>query len=91
MPDDAAPDAAVSAPRAEPAAGTGLGAARTADDLQGTVVQIIGDLAGIAGWLPYATPQDADRGALLLTALAAECAEAAAMCRAIGTGQERSR
>jgi hypothetical protein len=91
MTDGPAPDMPVSSPGGEPAAGTGLRGARTADDIQGTVVQVIGDLAGIAGWLPYAGPEDRDRAALLLTALSAECAEAATMCRSIGTGQERSR
>lgn len=66
-------------------------AERAAGGLQGTVAQVIADLAGIARWLPGVSRQDADRAGLLLTALAAECAEAASICRAIGTSQERPR
>jgi len=60
------------------------------DDLHGSLTQTITDLTGIARWLPYASPEDADRAALLLTALAAECTEAASMCRTLGTAQERT-
>ena len=65
-------------------------AGRPVDGLQGSLTQTISDLADVARWLPYASPEDADRAALLLTALAAECVEAANMCRALGSGQGRS-
>jgi hypothetical protein len=59
------------------------------DDLQGSLTQTISDLADVARWLPCASPEDADRAALLLTALGAECAEAASMCRALVSGRGR--
>jgi hypothetical protein len=88
MSDHCAPAAPASSPSGDPAAGS---PGRSVDDLQGSLTQTIGDLADIARWLPCASREDADRAALLLTALAAECVEAANMCRAIGTGQERRR
>jgi len=73
-------------PQARPASE----AAASAETIQGTVMQMIGDLTGVARWLPGASREDADRAALLLSALAAECAEAASMCWALGTGPEAS-